>query len=45
METEHEASYDGEVVETYIPDDRSVSDFHGMSLDKKLRVIKLGLLL
>ena len=44
METEHEASYDGEVVETYIPDDRSVSEFHSMPLDKKLRVIKLGLL-
>ena len=43
MQEESETSYDGEVVETYVPDDRSISEFHGSSLDKKLRVIKLGL--
>ena len=43
MQEESEISYDGEVVETYVPDDRSISEFHGSSLDKKLRVIKLGL--
>jgi len=43
MQEENETSYDGEVVETYVPDDSSISEFHGSSLDKKLRVIKLGL--
>ena len=42
MQEESETSYDGEVVETYVPDD-PVLEFHGSSLDKKLRVIKLGL--
>ena len=32
-----------DVIETYIPDDKSINEFHGMSLDKKLRIIKLGL--
>ena len=43
MEIEQEASYEGEVIETYVPDDSSISEFHSSSLDKKLRVIKLGL--
>ena len=43
MQEEIETSYDGEVIETYVPDDNSIREFHGSNLDKKLRIIKLGL--
>ena len=43
MQKETESLYDGEVIETYVPDDHSIDEFHGSNLDKKLRIIKLGL--
>lgn len=31
------------VIETYIPDDKSICEFHSLSLENKLKVIRLGL--
>ena len=43
MQMETDSSYDGEVIETYVPDDSTISEFHSSGLEKKLRIVKLGL--